>query len=220
MAGPVPAIVHPMIITPQIMLSAYSQGLFPMAEGADSPELGWYDPPLRGVLPVGGIHASRSTLRDLRNGGWTATLNGDFAGTVRVCANREPTWINEALFRLYCELHEVGHACSFEVFRKGEFAGAMFGLTLRGAFFGESMMSAQTNGSKMALLWASSTLKNSGFRLFDTQFLTPHLASLGGYEVTREAYHARLADALSHDAGLPAELVDAQSLLQEIAQIS
>lgn len=191
-----------------------------MAESADSPELGWYDPPFRGLLPVGGIHASRSTLRDLRTGNWSAKLNGDFGAAVRACSRRDETWINDELFRLYVQLHKVGHACSFEVYRDGKFAGAMFGLTLRGAFFGESMMSAQVNGSKMALLWASHALKQGGFRLFDTQFMTPHLASLGGEEITREEYHARLAQALTHDAKMPINLPDAQSLLQEITQIS
>lgn len=209
-----------MTITPDIMLSAYARGMFPMAQSADSPELGWYDPPFRGVLPVGDMRASRSTLRDLRRGNWSATLNGDFVASVLACAQRQETWINEELYGLYVQLHQAGHACSFEVYREGAFAGAMFGVILRGAFFGESMMSAQVNGSKMALLWASYALKKGGFRLFDTQFMTPHLASLGGQEITREEYHTRLADALSHKASLPTTLPDAQSLLQEITQIS
>lgn len=207
-------------LTPERLLMGYAAGIFPMAESATSPVLHWVDPPRRGVLPVGGVHASRSTRRDLRRGGWAAHLDRDFAAALRACADRDETWINAELFSLYLALHEAGCAHAFEVSREGRFAGAMIGVALGAAFFGETMMSAQRNGSKMALLWASAALKAGGFTLFDTQFLTPHLASLGGREITRTEYRAHLAAALTRRARLPARLPDAAQLLQEITQTS
>ena len=199
-------------ISPDLMLAAYGAGIFPMAESADSPELHWIDPHRRGVLPVGGVHASRSTLRDLRRGGWRGYIDRDFEGALRACAGRDETWINADLFATYMALHEAGHAHSFEVTKGGDFAGAMFGITQQAAFFGESMVSACTNGSKLALLWASWALEAGGFTLFDTQFLTTHLVSLGGVEITRTEYRAHLDHALTRHAALPQALPDAQAL--------
>lgn len=207
-------------VTADLMLAAYASGVFPMAESATSPRLHWIDPTRRGLLPVGGVHVSRSTRRDLRRRDWRGYLNRDFEASLRACADRPETWINATLFDLYLELHRTGYAHSFEVTCDGEFAGAMFGIALHGAFFGESMVSARTNGSKMALLWASWALKTGGFTLFDTQFISPHLASLGGYVVSRTEYQAHLAAALLERAALPQELPDADQLLQEITQIS
>lgn len=208
-------------LTPALLLNAYAQGVFPMAESADDPGLHWFDPPQRGILPVGDIHASRSLCRDLRRGAWEAHLNRDFDAVVTACADREPTWINAPLFALYHELHIAGYAHSIEVLRDGKFAGGIFGITLGAAFIGESMVSGQTNGSKMALLWASSHLARCGFTLFDTQFLTPHLRSMGGTEIPREAYRKRLKDALQIDADFTAAaLPGADQLWQEMTQTS
>lgn len=209
------------MLTPAQLLTGYARGVFPMAESADDPRLYWYDPPLRGILPVGGVHAARSLLRDLRGGGWTAHLDGDFDAVVAACADRETTWINAPLFRLYHQLHLAGHAHALEIRHDGLFAGGIFGVTLGAAFFGESMVSARTNGSRMALLWLSSHLARCGFTLFDTQFLTPHLASMGGQEIPRDQYHLLLADALTRhaDPGLH-PLPDADQLWQEITQTS
>lgn len=209
------------MLTPAQLLKGYAQGVFPMAENAYDPRLYWYDPPLRGVLPVGAVHASRSLLRDLRKGGWSAHLDCDFDAVVAACADRETTWINAPLMRLYHQLHQAGHAHALEIRREGAFAGGIFGVTLGAAFFGESMVSARTNGSRMALLWMSSHLARCGFTLFDTQFLTPHLARMGGYEIPRQQYHALLADALARRADLRAHpLPSADQLWQEITQTS
>ena len=199
-------------VTPERMLAGYAAGIFPMAESADAPDLHWIDPPRRGVLPVGAVHASRSTLRNLRRGGWRGHIDRDFEGALRACADRPETWINAELFGAYMALHEAGHAHSFEVTRDGAFAGAMFGIALNAAFFGESMVSARTNGSKLALLWASWALAAGGFTLFDTQFLTTHLVSLGGLEITRTEYRAHLDYALTRPAALPEVLPDAKAL--------
>lgn len=196
-------------LTPSQLLGGYANGIFPMAAAADDPRLMWFDPPRRGVLPVGGVHAARSLVRDLRRGGWSADKAPDFDAVVGHCANRPDTWINAPLRSLYAQLHALGHAEALAVHRNGQLAGGIFGVTLAGAFFGESMFSTQRSGSRMALLWLSDHLARCGFTLFDTQYLTPHLASMGGTEIPRSAYRARLAAALRvradfHAAALPA----------------
>ncbi len=209
------------MLTPAQLLEGYARGVFPMAESADDPRLYWFDPPMRGVLPVGGVHASRSLLHDLRRGDWSADLDAGFDQVVAACADRRETWINAPLAALYQRLHQIGHAHAITVRRGGQFAGGIFGVTLAGAFFGESMVSARTNGSKMALIWASSHLARCGYQLFDTQFLTPHLARMGGHEISRRDYRDRLAAALKASADFRAvPLPDADQLWQEITQTS
>ena len=209
------------MLTPQQLLAGYAQGIFPMAASAEDPTLHWFDPLRRGVLPVGGVHAARSLLRDLRRGGWTAHLNGDFDAVVAACAARDETWINAPLSALYGQLHQMGHASALEIRHDGAFAGGIFGVSLGAAFFGESMVSARTNGSKMALVWMSSQLARTGFTLFDTQFLTPHLARMGGVEIPRATYRRQLGQALKTSADLRSEpLLSADQLWQEITQTS
>lgn len=209
------------MLTPAQLLEGYARGVFPMAESADDTRLYWFDPPMRGVLPVGGVHASRSLLRDLRSGGWSASRDADFSAVVAACAARPETWINGPLAALYLKLHHAGHAHALTVSHDGQFAGGIFGVTLGAAFFGESMVSARRNGSKMALLWTSSHLARCGFQLFDTQFLTPHLARMGGLEISRAEYRQKLATALRGKARFEAhDLPDAGQLWQEITQTS
>ena len=187
-------------LTPSQLLGGYANGIFPMAAAADDPRLMWFDPPRRGVLPVGGVHASRSLIRSLRRGGWSADAAPDFDTIVGHCAARDETWINAPLRALYNQLHEAGHAHALAVHHDGQLAGGLFGVSLGAAFFGESMFSARTDGSRMALLWLSDHLARCGFTLLDTQFLTPHLASMGGIEIPRAAYRTRLAAALRRRA--------------------
>lgn len=209
------------MLTAGQLLTGYAHGVFPMAMSADDPALQWFDPPRRGVLPVGGIHASRSLRRDLRRGGWSAHQDGDFNAIVAACAARAETWINAPLARLYADLHRAGHAEALEIRQDGVFAGGLFGVVLGGAFFGESMVSHRRNGSKMALIWLSSHLARCGFQLFDTQFLTPHLASMGGVEISRQAYRDRLIRALQLDVSIRSQpLPTADQLWQEITQTS
>ncbi|MDP5305729.1 leucyl/phenylalanyl-tRNA--protein transferase [Paracoccus spongiarum] len=209
------------MLSPAQLLSGYARGVFPMAECADDPRLYWFDPPHRGVMPIGGVHASHSLRRDLRRGGWSARLNRDFDEVVARCADRDVTWINAPLSDLYRQLHAAGHAHAIAVVRDGRLAGGIFGVTLGTAFFGESMVSLRSNGSKMALLWTSSHLRRCGFRLFDTQFLTPHLARMGGIEISRRDYRRRLSEALDSSADFTAApLPDADQLWQEITQTS
>lgn len=209
------------MLTPAQLLSGYARGVFPMAESADDPRLYWFDPPLRGVLPIDGLHVSRSLRRDLRRGGWSAHIDGDFDMVVRRCADRDVTWINDELRRLYHDLHLSGQAHALEIRHEGKFAGGIFGVTLGRAFFGESMVSARSNGSKMALLWTASQLSRAGFTLFDTQFLTPHLKRMGGIEIPRQIYRQQLRMALHGQADFGAvQPLSADQLWQEITQIS
>ncbi|MBU9699399.1 leucyl/phenylalanyl-tRNA--protein transferase [Rhodobacteraceae bacterium HSP-20] len=183
-------------ITPEILLRAYAAGIFPMAEGRDDPEIHWVDPRRRGILPLDGFHISRSLRRTILRSPWRVTADTAFAATVEACADRDETWINDTIFALYVALHRTGHAHSVEVWEGSDLIGGVYGVTLGRAFFGESMFSRRTDASKLALAWTVHRLNAGGFTLFDTQFLTPHLRSLGGVEIPRHDYHRRLAAAL------------------------
>lgn len=203
------------------MLAGYAQGVFPMAESAGDPQLYWFDPVLRGILPVGGVHVSRSMRRHLRRCGWQAALNRDFEATVAGCAARDETWINAELGRLYRDLHRIGHAHSLEIYEGETLIGGTFGLTLGGAFFAESMFSRRRDASKAALIWLSVHLAGCGFTLWDTQYPSAHLASMGGQTITRADYRHRLALAVRRQADITARpLPDRQALLQAITQTS
>lgn len=208
-------------LTPDLLLKAYTLGVFPMAESREDPEIFWVDPRRRGIMPLTGFHISRSLSRRLRRGGVEITVNRDFAGTVEGCADRPETWINATIFDLYCALHASGFAHSLEVWREGRLVGGVYGVTLGGAFFGESMFSRETDASKIALAFLVDRLRQAGFALFDTQFTTPHLRSLGGHDIPRAAYHQLLAAALGRSCDFTAPATpDAQSLVQRNTQIS
>jgi len=142
---------------------------------------------------------SRSMRRVVRAGGFDVAINSDFAGTVTACADRDETWINAEIADLYQTLHRLGYAHSVEVWQRGVMVGGVYGVAIGGAFFGESMFSKATNMSKVSLIWLVARLKAGGFSLLDTQFITDHLATLGGIEIPRAAYHKRLAHALEID---------------------
>lgn len=194
-----------MTLTTDLLLHAYEIGIFPMAETQDDPEIFWVDPKHRGILPIKEFHISRSLARQLRRDEYQVTLNRDFSGVIDACADRDETWINAEIRRLYLELHAKGRAHSLEVWMNGALAGGVYGVTVGAAFCGESMFSRQTGGSKIALAWICDLLARTGFTLFDTQFLTPHLASLGAVEIPRDDYHQRLEEALE----LPADILSA-----------
>jgi leucyl/phenylalanyl-tRNA--protein transferase len=183
-------------ITPDILLRAYAAGIFPMAESRDDPHIHWVDPRRRGILPLDGFHISRSLRRRLLRADWRVTADTAFAQTVQACADRDETWINDTIFANYVALHGSGHAHSIELWEGNELIGGVYGVTLGSAFFGESMFSRRTDASKAALAYTVHRLRAGGFTLFDTQFLTPHLASLGAVEIPRGDYHRRLAAAL------------------------
>lgn len=209
-------------ITPQLLLSAYASGVFPMAQTACSDVVHWVDPRQRGVFDLDHFHISRSLSQ--RIGRWNCTIrtNSDFAAVVTACADRDETWINAEIFALYLDLHRAGFAHSLEVWEGSDLVGGVYGVTLGAAFFGESMFSRRRDASKVALAWLVHRLRAGGFTLFDTQFLTPHLASLGAVEISRADYHKRLKAALAQTANFdpPGYAPNAQSVRQRRIQTS
>jgi leucyl/phenylalanyl-tRNA--protein transferase len=184
-------------LTPELLLSAYASGIFPMADRRDSKDVYWVDPRSRGILPLDGFHISRSLARRLRQGDYRIAISTDLGAVLDGCADRDETWINGTIRDLTRELFEAGHAHTLEVWRGDRVIGGVYGITLGGAFFGESMFSKETDGSKIALAWLVDHLRRTGFTLFDTQFTTPHLVSLGAIEIPREDYRTRLDVALN-----------------------
>lgn len=209
-------------ITPELLLHAYAAGLFPMAESRESHELHWVDPERRGVFPLDRFHISRSLRRRMLTTAFTVTADRDFAGVVQGCADRAETWINAEIDALYRQLHRAGFAHSLEVWDGAELVGGVYGVTLGAAFFGESMFSRRTDASKITLAYLVDRLRIGGFTLFDTQFLTPHLASLGAVEISRSAYHRRLRKALSQTADFNRQgaIPPAQDVIQRNTQTS
>ena len=191
-------------LSPEIVLRAYAAGIFPMAESRDSPELFWVDPEYRGIVPLGDFHVPRRLRRVVRARPFEIRINSDFMGVIEGCAasgeGRRETWINDEIVRLYAGLHEAGHAHSVECWLGGQLVGGLYGVALRGAFFGESMFSRVREASKVALVTLVALLRHGNFSLLDTQFVTDHLRQFGAFEVPRARYHAFLDAALQHDA--------------------
>ncbi|MFY0634822.1 MAG: leucyl/phenylalanyl-tRNA--protein transferase [Vannielia sp.] len=209
-------------LTTEVLLRAYRMGLFPMADDADAEELYWVEPRLRGVFPLDNFHISRSLARLIRREPFTITTNADFGGVMDGCAGRDTTWINSEIHKLYRQLHQEGHAHSLEVWEGEELVGGVYGVSLGGAFCGESMFSRRRDASKIALAYLVDHLQRCGFVLFDTQFITPHLASLGAVEIGRDEYRKRLAIArkLDCDFRSVAEIPSGYSVVQRNTQTS
>ncbi|MBK5933780.1 leucyl/phenylalanyl-tRNA--protein transferase [Rhodovulum imhoffii] len=208
--------------SPEILLDAYAAGVFPMSDSRHDPEIFWVEPRRRGIIPLDGFHISRSLRRRLRQEDYRITVNADFPGVVSACAERPETWINDTIARLYGQLHTMGHAHSLEVWQGKTLAGGVYGVALGGAFFGESMFSHRRDGSKIALAYLVDRLRRGGFVLFDTQFITPHLASLGAVEISQADYRDRLNEALTlhGDFMRPGAPPTPQGLLQYRTQTS
>lgn len=199
-------------ITPQVLLKAYSAGIFPMAESAHDSALYWVEPEVRGIIPLDRFHVSRSLARRVRSRQFAVTVDTDFDGVLRACSGqagsagedaiveRPSTWINARISALYNQLHTMGCAHSVECRdREGELVGGLYGVRIGGAFFGESMFSARRDASKVAMVHLVARLKAGDFRLLDTQFATDHLKTFGCVEVPRDDYRALL------DAALPSQ---------------
>jgi leucyl/phenylalanyl-tRNA--protein transferase len=209
-------------LTPALLLRAYASGIFPMAETRAAEEIFWVDPKRRGILPLDGFHISRSLRRAILRAPFRPAVDSDFEGVLRGCAARPETWINETIHHLYLMLHRAGFAHSMEVWDGAELVGGVYGVALGGAFFGESMFSRRTDASKIALAYLVDRLRRGGFRLFDTQFVTPHLTRLGAIEISRAEYRARLAAAIdaAADFAAPGPLPSPQDLVQRSTQTS
>lgn len=187
-------------LTPEILLRAYAVGIFPMAETRDDDDVFWLDPKKRGIFPLSDFHISRSLTREIRLGACQIRTNTDFPGVVQACAGRPDTWISNRIQSLYEDLHAKGRAHSVEVWDGPALVGGVYGVALGAAFFGESMFSRRRNASKIALAYLTDRLRIGGFTLFDAQFLTPHLQSLGAIEISRAEYQRRLHIALARTA--------------------
>ncbi|MFK7868446.1 MAG: leucyl/phenylalanyl-tRNA--protein transferase [Roseobacter sp.] len=210
-----------MPLSPDTLMQAYASGIFPMAEHRDDPEVFWVEPRMRGILPLDGFHLSRSLRRAMRQTPFDVAINKDFSGVVDGCAERKDTWINGTIRALYLALHARGDAHSFEIWESEELVGGVYGVVLGAAFFGESMFSRRTNASKIALACLVDRLESAGFALFDTQFLTPHLATLGGIEIPKLHYKKRLRAAIAQQADFNAPpLRTPYEVVQRMTQMS
>jgi leucyl/phenylalanyl-tRNA---protein transferase len=189
-------------ITPQLLLKAYSCGLFPMAESADDPAVFWVEPEIRGIIPLDGFHVPRSLARTIRRAPFEIRVDTAFPAVVDGCAEPAPgrrsTWINSTIRRLYGELYRMGHAHSVEAWENERLVGGLYGVSLGAAFFGESMFSRRTDASKVCLAYLIAHLRARGFILLDTQFTTEHLKRFGAVDVPRAEYDRLLAQAVQH----------------------
>ncbi|MFK7761805.1 MAG: leucyl/phenylalanyl-tRNA--protein transferase [Roseobacter sp.] len=210
-----------MRLTPDLLMQGYATGIFPMAEHRDDPDVFWVDPQRRGVLPLDGFHLSRSLRREMRRTAFDVRIDTDFEAVLDGCADRVDTWINSEIRELYIRLHDRGEAHSLEIWSDDVIVGGVYGVTLGAAFFGESMFSRRSNASKIALACLVDRLNDGGFLLFDTQFLTHHLASLGAIEVSRAMYQKALQHACARPASFTTPPTRApQEVVQRMTQMS
>jgi len=193
-------------ITPELLLRAYSIGLFPMSDAADDPEIFWVEPEMRGILPLDAFHISKSLAKAVRKKPFDIRFDTAFDAVVEKCAeeaeDRPSTWINDTIKELYGALHKLGHAHSVEAWEGDALVGGLYGVSLGSAFFGESMFSRRTNASKICLVHLVERLKMRGFTLLDTQFTTEHLKTFGAIDVPKQDY-LKLLDRAMDSATLP-----------------
>ncbi len=213
-------------LTPELLLSAYSIGLFPMAESADDPHLHWIDPDLRGAIEISKFHVPRRLKKLVRRNPFSIRINTAFRATMEACAEetetRSETWINETILDLYTQLHEQGQAHSVECWLEDKLVGGLYGVSLGSAFFGESMFSRVDNASKVALVALSALMTKTGFTLLDCQFWTEHLSQFGIQEIERESYQALLHEALDKRPQFAEEITASElaEFLQSTTQTS
>lgn len=193
-------------ITPELLLRAYSIGLFPMSDAADDPEIFWVEPEMRGILPLDAFHISKSLAKAVRRKPFDIRFDTAFDAVVEKCAeeveDRPSTWINDTIKELYGALHKLGHAHSVEAWEGDALVGGLYGVSLGSAFFGESMFSRRTNASKICLVHLVERLKMRGFTLLDTQFTTEHLKTFGAIDVPKQDY-LKLLDGAMDSGTLP-----------------
>ncbi len=173
-------------IEPRALINAYCKGIFPM--GMDNGRVSWFSPDPRGILPTDEFRIPRSVRAELRRVDFEIRVNTSFGAVLRACGDREGTWITQNIIASYELLHKMGYAHSIETWYDNELVGGLYGVSIGGAFFGESMFSSVSGGSKAALVWLMEHLRNKEFMLHDTQWTTPHLAMFGGHEISRDDY--------------------------------
>jgi leucyl/phenylalanyl-tRNA---protein transferase len=190
-----------MTLDPDMLMKAYAMGVFPMADSRDAPEIYWVEPRRRGILPLDRFKLSNSLAKKLRSDRFTTSANNAFSDVVAACASssetRSSTWINSQIEIAVRALHHRGQAHSIETWHEGNLVGGLYGISLGGAFFGESMFSRMTDASKVALAHLVARLRVGAFSLLDCQFQTPHLASLGAIEISQKRYCSLLSSATS-----------------------
>jgi leucyl/phenylalanyl-tRNA---protein transferase len=190
-------------ITPEVLLKAYACGIFPMAESAEDPALYWIEPERRGILPLERFHVPARLARTVRADRFRVVCDRDFEAVVDGCAEPKPgrarTWINTRIRKLYRVLYERGHCHTVEVYDGEKLVGGLYGVSLAGAFFGESMFHRARDASKVALVHLIARLRAGGFVLLDTQFVTDHLQMFGAIELSRRQYHRLLEQALASE---------------------
>ena len=182
------------VIPPDLLLEAYRSGLFPMA--MENGEMGWFSPDPRGIIPIKEFHIPHGLKKTLKNCPFEIRYNTAFSAVMEGCAARDSTWISGMIHRSYVQLHELGFAYSVETWQEGVLQGGLYGVSLGGAFFGESMFSRVPNASKVALAHLVQRLDQRGYTLLDTQWVTEHLTQFGAHEISRATYLKRLAKAL------------------------
>ena len=209
-------------LTPDILLSAYRVGIFPMAKSATDKNIFWVDPKYRGIMPLNKFHVSKSLRRAIMKLDYQISVNMSFEKVIKMCAERPETWINHEIITNYCLLYQNGHAHCLEVWNNEKLIGGIYGVSIGAVFFGESMFSKKNNASKIALAYLVNRLKETGFKLFDTQFLTPHLASLGAIEIQKTKYKILLFQAVEETANFSAANYspDVSAIAQRRAQTS
>jgi len=202
----------PFEITPDVLLKAYACGIFPMAENADDPALYWIEPDQRGIIPLNGFHVPARLARTVRTTALAVHVDRDFDAVIDGCAapaaDRDRTWINGRIRKLYRGLYDRGHCHTVEVYDGDRLVGGLYGVTLGRAYFGESMFHTVRDASKIALVHLIARLKAGGFTLCDTQYVTDHLRTFGAVEVPKKRYHKLLEDALLGLADFAALPVD------------
>lgn len=214
------------MITPEVLLKAYAAGVFPMAETAEDNALYWIDPNTRGILPLSAFHVPKRLARTVRTGKYQIRINHAFEEVMIACAQatpeREVTWINDRIRRLYAALFKMGRCHSVEAWFEDKLVGGLYGVSLGGAFFGESMFSHSRDASKVALVHLAARLICGGYTLLDAQFQTEHLSQFGALEVERDDYHDLLAKALEVQADFHRFRLDGdgRKVLQSVSQMS
>ena len=195
-------------ITPEVLLKAYACGIFPMAESADDPALYWIEPEQRGIIPLNGFHVSSRLARTVRTTPLTVYVDRDFDAVIDGCAEpapeRDKTWINARIRKIYRALFDIGHCHTVEVYDGNHLVGGLYGVSLGRAYFGESMFHRVTDASKIALVHHIARLRAGGFKLCDTQYVTDHLKTFGAVDVPKKRYHRMLEEALTGDADFSA----------------
>ncbi|VAX02739.1 Leucyl/phenylalanyl-tRNA--protein transferase [hydrothermal vent metagenome] len=215
-------------ITAELIIHAYIQGIFPMAENAASNDVYWVDPELRGIIPLDSFHLPRKLARKINQKPFDIRIDTSFLKVIEGCAasaqthGRQETWINDQIISLYAQLFDNGYVHTVECWQNNQLVGGLYGVSIGGAFCGESMFHTVTDASKIALAYLVARLKAGGYSLLDTQFITPHLSQFGAIEINRQDYKLRLKKAKGRKVDFYSLAIDSEPeiILQSLTQTS